>query len=200
MLCPLPSTAFWGYRNDFWGMEVISAERRFSRYQISIKRGRNSLFPGRQWGQLNYILWICLQSVKTVLWRLHDCSPREVLTYTFSPGPFQQAANAYMQLEPNTWCAHATSDSFDCIILSLSRGRILARGCLFHLHVAMLYVLSSRVEFFSVTLKFLLFCLGADESGRGNGPEMDIQPSSKAMWTSSLLEWGHLSWELHCMY
>lgn len=114
---------------------------------------------GSEW-QLNYILWICLQSVKMVLWRLHDCSPREVLTYMFSPDPFQQEANAYMQLEPNTWCTHATSNSFACILsLSLSRGRILARGCLFHLHVAMLYVLSSRVEFFSVMLKFILVCL-----------------------------------------
>lgn len=48
MLSPLPSTALWGYRNDFWGTDVISAGRRFVRHQISIKDGRNSLFPGSE--------------------------------------------------------------------------------------------------------------------------------------------------------
>lgn len=195
MLCPLPSTAFWGYRNDFWGMEVISAGRWFVSCQISIKDGRNSLFPGSEDNWITFFGFVysqwkwCCDIYMTVVQRR---SHLHVLTWPFP--------DSHVQLEPGTWCTRSTNESYDCIFLSLNRRRILARGCLLHLHVAMVCVLSSRAEFFSVTLKFLLFCLGAGESGRSNGPEMDIQAVSKVMWASSLLGWGHLSWELHCIY
>ena len=93
-----------GYRSDFCRKAIFKVPNQHKAW--------NKLTFPRQWRQLNYILWICLQSVKTVLWHLHHCSPRDILTYTFSPGPFQQAANSYMQLEPNTWCTHATSESW----------------------------------------------------------------------------------------
>lgn len=185
MLCPLPSTPFWGCRNDFWGTEVISAERRFSRYQISIKHGINSLFPGNEDNWITFFGFVYSQ------WKRCCDIYTTVVPETFSLTRSHLALSSKQPTPTCSWNltpdAHMQPVNHDCIFLSLNRRRILARDWLFHLHVAMVYVLSSRVEFFSVTLKFLLFYLRAGESGRGNGSEMDIQPVSKAMWASSLL-------------
>lgn len=165
MLFLLPSSVALQYRREFWG-------RWFGRHRY--KGWERFAFP-RQWGGQNRAG--CVYT--TVLWHLHECSPKEVLTYI---GPFPASRQRCL---PCSWNLTPSAHTPPVNHTPVFKQKADFGSWVLTPPPRSYYSCALFKSCFLVSHGKVPACYPrAGESSRRDGPHMDSRPMSKAMWAS----------------